>query len=109
MSRLSNVQKERPELLEDTDFSELIESADKIHSIKVAAESEGGRELISFLLMNVVNSIHVLSGRHQEATHTELVSIISRMSANIATARFLSTAKGDIENLDEQIAEMLRE
>lgn len=109
MSRVSKIKEKSPELLEDQDFAELLESADAIHDIKVAAESNGGKALIKYLLTNVVNTVHVLSGQHQTLSHTELVAIISKMSTNLATARFLTTAKGDVDELDKQIAEMLRE
>lgn len=109
MSRVSKIKEKSPELLEDQDFAELLQSADAIHDIKVCAESNGGKALIKFLLTNVVNTVHVLSGQHQTMTHTELVATISKMSTNLATARFLTTAKGDVDELDKQIAEMLRE
>lgn len=109
MSRVSKIKSTNPELFQDEDFKELLESADKIHAVKVAAESEGGKALVSYLLMNVVNGLHTLSAVHQTATHTELLSIIAKMSTNLATARFLTTAKGDVEELDKQIAEMLEQ
>lgn len=109
MSRLNKIKEKSPELLEDQDFAELLKSADAIHDIKVCAESNGGKALIKYLITNVVNTVHVLSGQHQNMTHIELVTTISKMSTNLTTARFLTTAKGDVEELDKQIAEMLRE
>ena len=109
MSRLSRIKKDNPELLEDLDFKELVESADTIHDIKGCAESKGGKALIKFLLANVVGAVHVLSSQHPQMSHTELVAVISKMATNLATARFLTTAKGDVEALDEQIADMLRQ
>lgn len=109
MSRLSNITETSPHLMEDQDFKELVESADTIHDIKVCAESNGGKALVKYLLANIVGSVHVLSAQHTQMTHLELTSVISKMSTNLATARFLTTAKGDVEALDEQIAEMLRE
>lgn len=109
MSRVNKVRKDRPDLLEDNDFEDLLRSADKIHAVKVAAETEGGQALIKHHLNQVVNSVHILTARHQDASHHELISIIAKMGANLATARFLTTAKGDIEDLDQQIADMLKE
>lgn len=107
MSRLNNIKEKNPELLEDQDFAELLTSADTIHDIKVAAESNGGKALITYLLASVVNTIHVLSSQHQTMTHLELTAALSKMSTNLSTARFLTTAKGDLEELDKQIEEML--
>jgi HKD family nuclease len=107
MSRLNKIKEEKPDLLEDNDFEELLRSADTIHDISVAAESNGGKALIKYLLTNVVNTVHLLSSQHQTMTQTELTSTLSKMSTNLATARFLTTAKGDVEELDKQIQEML--
>lgn len=109
MSRVANVKEERPELLEDQDFRELLEHADKIQDIKAVADMNGGKALINYLVKDVVNGVHYLTGHADSATHTELVAIIARMKANLATARFLSTAKGDVAHLDERIQEALRD
>lgn len=109
MSRVNKVREERPDLLKDQDFEELLKSADKIHAVKVAAETEGGQEVMKYLLTQVVNGIHTLNARQNEASHQELVAIISKMGSFLATARFLSTAKGDVDDLDQQIADMLQQ
>lgn len=109
MSRLAKIKQDNPELLEDQDFRELLEHADKIHDIKAVTEMNGGKALINYLLKDVVNGVYVLTARADTATHHEMVAILSRMKANLATVRFLSTAKGDVEHLDERIKEALLE
>lgn len=108
MSRLSKIKEDRPDLLLDEDFAELVKSADKIHDLKATAESNGGKILIDFLINNIINTVYILSAQHQAMTQAEITSALSKLSANLATVRFLSTAKGDVDELDKQIAEQLR-
>lgn len=108
MSRTSKIKESNPELLENEEFAELLASADAIHNIKVIAEMEGGKALVNYFLTNVATNVHRLTGLAETASKEQLVAIIAEMKANLAAARFLTTAKGDLEHLDEMIADTLR-
>jgi HPt (histidine-containing phosphotransfer) domain-containing protein len=107
MSRLSKITEEAPELLEDKDFTDLVASADKLHDLKVLAESAGGEALVKHLVKRIVQNMHILSHSYKTANHAELIAVIAQMASLLEIARFITTAKSDLEYLDQQIADTL--
>jgi hypothetical protein len=109
MSRLSKVKEKNPELLTNPEVVDLAQQADHLHDIKALAESNGGKALVKILFTDVVHSVRKLGGMYTTATHAELVSQIARMDAHLSTARLIVNAKDNLEYLDSELAEMLRE
>jgi hypothetical protein len=109
MSRLSQVKQKAPELLTDPSVVEMAEQADHLHKLKTLADSDNGKELVRILLQDVVNSVHQLGGMYITASHAELVNHIARMNAHLSTARLLVNSAENLEFIDSELAEMLRE
>lgn len=109
MSRLTKVKEKAPELLTNPEVASLAEQADQLHKIKALADTDGGKELIKLLLTDVVGSVNRLIGLYRTATRDELVSTIAEMSAHLNTARLLINSKDNLEFLDSELEDMLRE
>jgi len=109
MSNLSDIQKDRPELLTNPDIVQLAEQADIAHNLKALYDSEGGKELVKLFMQDAVCCVHRLRGGYNTMSHIELIAIIAKMDINISSAMLLMDAKEVKEVLDSELEEALRE
>jgi hypothetical protein len=107
--RVTKIKEEAPELLSNPDIYNLAEQADQLHSLKTLADTDGGKDLINLLIKDVVYAVHKLCGKYKIATHTELIATIADMHAHLTTAQLLLRSKDNLEIVDSELDEMLRE
>lgn len=109
MKRLDNLKETAPETLSNPDITELAAEGDKLHDIKVLAQSDGGKTLVKLLSRDVIFSIQKLTGMYRTATRDEMVSVLASIEAQFNVARLLMTADETLKYLDAELEEALRE
>ena len=91
------------------DSIDLAEQADKLQDIKALGDTNGGKELVKLLLTDVVNNVRKLSNNYSSYTQQEFIAACATMKANTDLAKLITSAEGNLEYLDEEIARLLAE
>ena len=69
---------------------EIKKELDRVKSIDVLANSDGGKIIKKNLRKEILNSIDLLANRYKTASHTELVGFCASLRANIDLLRVLN-------------------
>lgn len=100
---------EQNSYLDLTDLKDLAFEADRFHALKVLMEQEGGQVLCDTLISDVVAAMNVLVGHYPSMDRDQLVSMIARMEASLNMTRALYRAADNLEAVDADLEEALRE
>lgn len=109
MKRLSKIQEEQPEALQDASIVDLVEQADLAHDLKVLYDTEGGKALVKLLIKDIKYNLQRLVNTYKSATHVELITTIASIDASLTTAKLLIDSKDVVAILDAELDEALRE
>lgn len=91
------------------DSIDLAEQADKLQDIKALGDTNGGKELVTLLLTDVVNNVRKLSNNYSSYTQQEFIATCATMKANTDLAKLITSAESNLDYLDEEIARLLAE
>jgi hypothetical protein len=74
---------------------------EKLENIKAFSETDGGIYVRDTAKEVVLNTIQMLSNTYQEKTHTELIALCAKMSANLSLFQLLTGIEDQIEAIKE--------
>lgn len=69
----------------------------KLESIKSFSETDGGKYVSDTAKDVVINTVHLLANGYQDKTHTELISMCAKLSANLSLYQLLTDIPEQIE------------
>ena len=92
----------RKELSERKDLEPLLQSRDQYHKIKVLHETEGGKELVTLLVEEVVSIVNRLS-------QSDASPLCADLKANLNLLRLIQNAEENEGVVEESLKEALLE
>jgi len=81
----------------------------KISAIDAVAISEGGKALVDALVKDVVNGLDTLCTRYAELSLQEFISLCADMKSKLDIARVICRSKKNKEELEQLIANTIKE
>lgn len=88
----------------EIDKKELLNDIKSYQSIKVAAESDGGKIILSALQTDIVSSILALK-QYKDLTHVEMIALAAKLTANLSMYTVLTGA----EKNEQALRKILKE
>lgn len=70
---------------------------EKLENIKAFSETDGGTYVRDTAKEVVLNTVQILSSSYQDKTHTELISLCAKLSANLSLFQLLTGIEDQIE------------
>lgn len=86
---------------------DIIEDLNKIKDIVILADTEGGKQLVSLLVEDIVSNIDGLLNERHTASHTQLISMICDLKARLDMVRIITRAEHNEKFLKELLEETL--
>lgn len=78
---------------------------ENLEKIKELSESQGGLYLKDSCKEVIVNTVDILSNTYHEKTHTEIISLCAKLSANLGLYKLLSNTTEQIEAIKKILEE----
>ena len=91
----------------DTKIEEIKEDLGKIKDLNILGETEGGKQLISTLMTDVVSSIDDLVSSRETLSHQGFIAIAWDIKTRLDVIRSITRAKKNKEFLEELLKEAL--
>ena len=107
MKRVSRINQENPELLDNEEILGVATEADRLQEFAIIAKTPEGETLIKTLLKDYILKAQHLQGMYKTATRDEMVSYLASMEASWDTATLLANADKLLKYLDAELEEAL--
>lgn len=91
------------------EVTDMMQDLGKISSIKVLADSEGGKILVGSLVTDIVGTVDTLCARYQKLTLQEFVALSADMKSKIDLVRVITRAPKNKKSLEGLIEDTIKE
>lgn len=78
---------------------------ERMESIKIFSETDGGKYVSDTAKDVVLNTVQLISNSYQEKSHTELIALCAKLSANLSLFQLLTGIEDQIEAIKELFKE----
>lgn len=101
--------KRDPKMFKDetSEVQDMIEDSNRLHSLKVVLDQEGGRMLVEALMEDVMGALNHVTSGYKTLNHAELMAQCATLKANLDLVSTLKRASLNEKELDEWIKEQL--
>lgn len=89
--------------------SEIKESLDRVKSINVVSQTEGGKIIVKRFKNDILNSLDKLAYNYQQYSHTELISECANLRARLDILQTFTEAKRNQLIAEEDLASAISE
>jgi len=88
---------------------EIKKELDRVKSITVLANSDGGKILIVSFHKDIINNIDKLAYNYAELTHIEMITICANLRTKLELLRTFNNSKKNKEIAEKDLEEALKE